>query len=313
MPVFLRWVIDFCHIIEEDLSRSRQLRGFGVQNSSLTIEERRAQILEIVRRQGFASLPDLATEFEVSESTIRRDLEKLEEAGEAQRTHGGVLYTGPSPNFPHFEARQAAHWSRKQQIAARAAELIQDGETVLLDGGSTTYGLAQALVGRSLQVVTNSLPVANLFASNDEVDLVLIGGYVHGRTGVTLGPYANQMLRELNAQRAVLSVAGINSRGYFNSNLLLVETERAMMQAADEVIVLADSSKFGRSSLARLGPLDAVDCLVVDDQITEDWRSQLVAAGVQLICAGELDNVLPTGGDDACTPQAQAPTKQLHP
>ena len=101
-------------------------------------------------------------------------------------------------------------------------------------------------------MVTNSLPVANLFASSANTDLVLVGGYVHPRTGVSLGPYANEMLAELNVRRAVLSVAGINERGFYNSNLLLVETERAMMRAADEVIVVADSTKFGHQSLAQL-------------------------------------------------------------
>jgi DeoR/GlpR family transcriptional regulator of sugar metabolism len=134
-------------------------------------------------------------------------------------------------------------------------------------------------------VVTNSLPVASLFSSSDSADLVLIGGYVHTRTGVSLGVYANQMLADLNVRRAVLSVAGVGEQGYYNNNLLLVETERVMMKAADEVIVVADSTKFGRTSLARLCGLGDVDTLVVDHNITEDWRDRLLAAGVQLIVA----------------------------
>ena len=155
---------------------------------------------------------------------------------------------------------------------AQAVKLIEDGDTVLLDGGSTTYEVAQLLVGRPLQIVTNSLPVANLFASNADHDLVLLGGYVYPRTGVTLGPYANEMLEKLTVRRTIMSVAGINERGFFNSNLLLVETERAMMRAADEVIVVADSSKFGRQSLAHLCGLEEVQHLVVDDGIPAEWR-----------------------------------------
>ena len=109
-------------------------------------------------------------------------------------------------------------------------KLVEDGDTVLLDGGSTTYEVARLLVGRPLQIVTNSLPVANLFASNANHDLVLVGGYVYPRTGVALGPYANEMLERLNVRRTILSVSGINDRGFFNNNLLLVETERAMMR-----------------------------------------------------------------------------------
>ena len=206
----------------------------------LLVEERRNQLLEMVRVRGFASLPELADQLKVSESTVRRDLDYLEDVGSARRTHGGVFYTGPSPKLPHFDERQPAQWDKKRLIAEAAVKLVEDGDTLLLDGGSTTYEVARLLVGRPLQIVTNSLPVANLFASNANNDLVLVGGYVYPRTGVALGPYANEMLKRLNVRRTILSVSGISERGFFNNNLLLVETERTMMHAADEVIVVAD-------------------------------------------------------------------------
>ncbi|MBA4019258.1 MAG: DeoR/GlpR transcriptional regulator [Pirellula sp.] len=250
-----------------------------------TVEERRSKLLELVRERGFAALPDLAELLTVSESTVRRDLEALEDAGHAKRTHGGVFYTGASPKLPHFDQLQPANWDRKRAVARRAAELICDGDTVLLDGGTTTYEVARLLVGRPLQIVTNSLPVANLFASNATTDLVLLGGYVYPRTGVSLGPYANEMLERLNVRRTVLSVAGINERGFYNSNLLLVETERAMMKAGEEVIVVADSTKFGHKSLSHLAPLNEASQLVVDDGISDDWKRKIEAAGVRLTVA----------------------------
>lgn len=253
----------------------------------MLLDDRRTRLLELVRSRGFAALPDLAKQLNVSQSTLRRDLDFLEESGAAKRTHGGVFYTGDSPKLPHFDERQPAQWDKKRSIAARAAELIEEGDTLLLDGGTTTYELARLLVGRRLQVVTNSLPVANLFASDANADLVLIGGYVYPRTGVSLGPYANEMLARVNVRKTVLSVAGINERGYFNSNLLLVETERAMMAAAEETIVVADSTKFGRQSLAHLAALDAVDRLVVDGEVSGEWRERMTAAGVKLLVAGE--------------------------
>ena len=252
-------------------------------------EDRRKQLLELVRKRGFASLPDLADELQVSPSTVRRDLDHLEETGSAKRTHGGVWYTGPSPKLPHFEQRQQAQWDKKRMIAQVAAELIQDGDTILLDGGSTTYELAQLLVGRTIQIVTNSLPVASLFTSSANHDVVMLGGYLHLRTGVCLGPYANEMLSQLSVQRAIVSVAGISESGLFNSNLLLVETEQAMMRAADEVIVVADSTKFGHQSLARMCELENVDKLVVDHEISEDWRRRMKSAGIELFIAGEKD------------------------
>ena len=253
-------------------------------------QQRRDQLLELVRQRGFASLPDLASALEVSASTIRRDLDFLEETGAAKRTHGGVWYTGPSPKLPHFEQRQQSQWDKKRSIAHYACELIQDGDTILLDGGSTTYELARLLVGRTIQVVTNSLPVATLFTSSANNDVILIGGYVHLRSGVCLGPYANEMLSQLKVQRSILSVAGITEEGCFNSNLLLVETEQAMMRAADEVIVLADSTKFGHQNLARMCELNDIQQLVVDHEISEDWRSKIQAFGINLHVAGETDN-----------------------
>ncbi len=250
-----------------------------------TVEERRSKLLELVRERGFAALPDLAELLTVSESTVRRDLEALEDAGHAKRTHGGVFYTGASPKLPHFDQLQPANWDKKRAVARRAAELICDGDTVLLDGGTTTYEVARLLVGRPLQIVTNSLPVANLFASNATTDLVLLGGYVYPRTGVSLGPYANEMLERLNVRRTVLSVAGINERGFYNSNLLLVETERAMMKAGEEVIVVADSTKFGHQSLSHLAPLNEASQLVVDDGISADWKRKVEAVGVRLTIA----------------------------
>jgi DeoR/GlpR family transcriptional regulator of sugar metabolism len=248
-------------------------------------DDRRNRLLELIRQRGFASLPALAQQLAVSESTVRRDLDFLEESGVAQRTHGGVFYTGPSPKLAHFDQRQALNWDKKRQIAAAASRLIEDNDTILLDGGSTTYELAQLLVGRPLQVVTNSLPVANLFTSSENADLVFIGGYVHAKTGVSIGPYANQMLAGLNVRRAVLSVAGINERGTFNSNLLLVETERAMIASAEQLIVVADSTKFGHTSLAQMCPLEEIDVLVTDSELATEWKERLEAAQVKLVIA----------------------------
>ena len=245
-------------------------------------EQRRAVTLELVQQRGFASLADLVRALGVSESTVRRDVGQMERSGLVRRIHGGVLYTGPAPKLDHFRRRSSRTWAQKAAIAEVAASLIEDGDTVLLDGGSTTYELARRLVGRPLQVITNSLPVANLFTSTDTVDLVVTGGYLHARTGVFLGPYANRMLEEINAHTAVLSVAGVNDRGFYNSHLLLVETERKMMAAADRVLIVADSSKFGRTDLARLCGLGEVDTVVTDARLDASWVARLKAAGTEV-------------------------------
>ena len=247
--------------------------------------ERRSKLIDLIRIRGFAGLEELVKELGVSESTVRRDLDTLEEQGAAKRTHGGVLYSGGMPRLAEFDERQPSHWAAKRAIAARAAAAIADGETVLLDGGTTTYEVARLLVGRSLQVVTNSLPVANLFASEARTDLVLLGGYVSPRTGVCLGPYANELLGRLHVTTTVLSAAGITQDGLFNAHLLLAETEQAMLRAAGRVMVVADSSKFGRKSLTLVSGLDAIDQLVCDDGLTAPWRETVMQAGVELLIA----------------------------
>ena len=255
---------------------------------------RQDRLLELVRINGFASLHNLANLLKVSESTVRRDLGFLEKEGSVKRTHGGVFYTGPSPNLGHFNQRQQSEHDRKVAIAELTASLINDGDTLLLDGGSTTYELAQRLVGRPMQIVTNSLPVATAFTSSEETDVVLIGGYVHSRTGVAIGPYSVSMIQQLNVQRAVISVAGITDRGIYNSNLLLVETEKAMMQAADEVTVVADSTKFNKSSLALLCELSMIDSIVVDDELDAEWINTLRLAGIDVQIAAIRTQIEPT-------------------
>jgi DeoR/GlpR family transcriptional regulator of sugar metabolism len=135
--------------------------------------------------------------------------------------------------------------------------------------------------------VTTSLPVANLFASDNNSDLVLIGGNICPRSGVARGPYANRMLAMVRVRKTIFSVAGIHEEGFFNNDLLLVETERAMMEAADEVIVVADSTKLGRQSLTHLCSLNEVHHLVVDSGISDEWREKIHAAKVDLIVANQ--------------------------
>ncbi len=270
------------------MSDSEGIPACNDGKNAMAVEERRTSLLELVQRRGFASLPDLANQLEVSESTVRRDLDALEEIGKVRRTHGGAFYSGPSPNLPHFKQRQEAEWDKKKAIARAAVGLIDDGDTLLLDGGSTTYELACLLVGKPLQIVTNSLPVANLFNTDSNTDLIIIGGYVHARTGAVQGPYANEMLSSLHVRRVIISAAGINDRGIFNTNRMLGETQQRMMATADEVILVADSTKYGHQSLAHVCPLDAINKLVVDQSIAEEWKKKAADAGVEMIIA-EVD------------------------
>lgn len=250
-------------------------------------EQRRGELRRIVQTRGFASLAELADSLAVSESTVRRDVDSLERLGEAKRTHGGVFWTGSADKMRVFDSRGDRAAAPKRGIALAAAEQIHDGDTVLLDGGSTTYEIARQLVTRRLQVVTNSLPVANLLSGCGDIELVLIGGYVDHRTGVTIGPIADSVLATLRVDRAFLSVAGVDEEGYYNSNLLLVETERTMSRIAATTCIAADSSKFGRASLSRLCGLGEVEGVISDKRLSPVWQKRLQSAGVELTLADE--------------------------
>jgi DeoR family fructose operon transcriptional repressor len=251
------------------------------------VEERRQRVLDLVSKQGFVALAELARAIRVSESTIRRDLDYWHQQGALRRTHGGAIFVGDGSALPALEERTTSQVEEKRAVARAAAARIRDGDAILLDGGTTTLEVARLLVGRSLQIVTNSLPIANLFASNRETDLVMLGGYVYPKTGVALGPLTVRMMEDVHVHQALLSVAGITAKGCFNSNLLLVETERQMMRCADEVVVVADHTKFGRQSLAFLCELSAVDTLIADAGLAEEHRRLVEQAGPRLIVADD--------------------------
>jgi DeoR/GlpR family transcriptional regulator of sugar metabolism len=252
-------------------------------------ETRRQRLLELITRQGYATLDELVRILSVSESTIRRDLEVLDLAGSVKRTHGGAVYTGEVRSMPAFDDRTATAAVEKRAIGAAAAALLDDGDTVLLDGGTTTLEVARALIGRRVQVVTNSLPIAQLLASSQQTDLILIGGYVYPRTGVALGPLSMATMQSIRVRTAILGAGGIVAEGIYNSNSLLVETERQMMSCGQEIMIVADHTKFGRLALARLCGLDEVDQIVVDSGLGDEDLAMLRRAGVAIYVAPELD------------------------
>jgi DeoR/GlpR family transcriptional regulator of sugar metabolism len=245
-------------------------------------ETRRRLLLDLIASRGFATLTEMVNSLQVSESTVRRDLEALDLAGGVKRTHGGAVCVAEERAMPAFDDRTGTATAEKRAIGRATAALIDDGDTVLLDGGTTTMEVARALAGRPVQVVTNSMPIAQLLACGKEADLILVGGYVYPRTGVALGPLAIESMKGIKVRKAILGAGGIMAEGVFNSNLLLVETERQMMECGQEVIIVADHSKFGRQSLAWLCGLNVIDRLVVDPNLPDEYRGILEAAGVEI-------------------------------
>jgi len=251
----------------------------------VSADERRQHVIEFLARRGFVELSILVAELGVSESTVRRDLTQLESEGLIRRTHGGAVFVSDRFSVLSFAARESAARDEKTAIGRESARLVSDGETVLLDGGTTTFQVARHLAGRSVQVVTNSLPIANLLSSDAEVELVFVGGYIYPRTGVALGPLVIEMLSKVHVNKAFMGAAGIMDSGLYNANMLMVEAERQMIESSDEVIIVADHTKFGKRALAQLGTWDDVDRVVTDEGLDAGWRSTLAEKGVTVVLA----------------------------
>lgn len=245
-------------------------------------EARRQRLLELISQRGFARLEDLVVTAGVSESTVRRDLETLDQNGAIKRTHGGAVVAGELRGMPAFDDRTSTASVEKRAVGRAAAELVREGETVLLDGGTTTLEVARALSGRRVQVVTNSLPIAHLLGPSTATDLILLGGYVYPRTGVALGPIAIACMKEIRVTTVIMGAGGIVADGVYNSNSLLVETEQAMMRCGERTVIVVDHGKLGRTALKRLCGLEAIDQIVVDDGIAPEHQEMLMQSGVRL-------------------------------
>lgn len=244
----------------------------------MLIVERQQRVLDILRQQRTAELEALAEAVGVSVSTVRRDLESLEQRGLVRRTHGGAVLQEPGVNggtVSMLADRMRQNVEAKQAIGAYAASLVQPHMTVLLDGGSTVLYAARQITARPLQIVTNSLPIASLFADDDQVELLIIGGNLYPRSGVLVGPIATGCLADLHANLLLFSLAGIFGNEAFNQNMAMAQVEQAMLRQSSQSVMLMDSSKFGRKSLTRVCALDEVDQIVTDPGIAPSWRQQL--------------------------------------
>ena len=170
----------------------------------------------------------------------------------------------------------------KRRIAAATAGLIEDGQTVILDAGSTVAAVARELMDRSLHVVTNSLPIAEILGEARRVEVTLTGGQLDSQFGVVLGPLCEEMLGSLAVDVAVMGIGGVTEKGLSNSNPLVVGSERKMIEVARKVIIVSDHTKFGRGALVPLAPLDAVDVVVSDQGLAPEHRKWLQAHAIDI-------------------------------
>ena len=247
-------------------------------------EERRRQILDILNREGRVLVVDLAKQFLTSQVTIRKDLDVLQAQGRIHRSHGGALPARESAlEDPTLREKEKLHRKEKLQIAAEAARMVHEGQVVILDSGTTTTAIARALRDfQNLKIITNAVNIAAEL-SGSSLEVILTGGTLRKNSFSLVGPVADDTLRRLNADILFLGVDGFDvNHGLTTPNQLEAKVNRAMMDVARVVVVVCDSSKFGRRALCSIAPPAAVHHLITDRGIRKADLAALKQAGIHV-------------------------------
>ncbi|MCX4552620.1 DeoR/GlpR family DNA-binding transcription regulator [Streptomyces sp. NBC_01387] len=269
-------------------------------NQNLLAEQRRALILDEVRRRGGVRVNELTRKLKVSDMTVRRDLDALARQGVIEKVHGGAVpVVEASTHEPGFEAKSGLELSAKEDIARAAAAMAVPGSAIALSGGTTTYALAHQLLDvPDLTVVTNSVRVADVFHSAHRVTagsgprpgaatVVLTGG-VRTPSDSLVGPVADQAIRSLHFDVLFLGVHGISAEaGLSTPNLAEAETNRRFVRSARRVVVVADHTKWGTVGLSSFATLEDVDAFVTDAGLSAEAREEIAECLPRLVVAGE--------------------------
>ncbi|MDD4991251.1 MAG: DeoR/GlpR family DNA-binding transcription regulator [Paludibacter sp.] len=249
--------------------------------------QRRDKILELIREDGHAKVMDLSRIFKVTEVTIRQDLESLEKDGFIVREHGGAYLKNIDLNVRNFSLQNQENITEKMMIARKAVEYIHDGEAIILDSGSTTTEIAKLLTGyNNLTVITNALNIALILGAQAGITVVVTGGEFKAPTLSLTGQKAADFFQNLHVDKLFLATAGIALKsGLTYPGISDICVKRAMIESANEVYLVADSSKIGKNAFASLGALSLINYLITDFRIKPEDIEWLKTYDVQFIIA----------------------------
>ncbi|MGA9398497.1 MAG: DeoR/GlpR family DNA-binding transcription regulator [Anaerolineaceae bacterium] len=255
-------------------------------HETLSNFERQQQLTRLLERAGRLSISQICEQFSISEATARRDLDLLSEQGTIQRVHGGViLLRQAAPEDPILK-RSHEYEVEKERIGRAAAALVQDGETVFLGSGTTVLQVAQNLVKRKISVITNSLPVINLMSEKENITLIALGGILRDSELSFIGHITEQALAEVRSDKVIIGTRAISlDQGLTNDYLPETLTDRAILNAGRQAIIVADHTKCGVIATAFLAPLSAMSILVTDDQTEQGFIKSLRNKGIEVIVA----------------------------
>jgi DeoR family transcriptional regulator of aga operon len=248
-------------------------------------EERRTQILQIVRSAGRVKVNLLTKRFKTSAVTIRNDLNELHQRGLVLRSHGGAVIPDKILRESPVIERLKAYSDEKRRIGAMAVSLIHDGETIILDSGTTTLEIARQMKKmQGVQVITNGVNIAAELLDARDIQLFIVGGTVRGESASISGRFTEEMFDQFSADKLFLSGAGCDlDFGISGANLEETMVNRAMLRISREIILVADSSKFSKRSMTRIAPFTEIDTVISDISLDKEIQAKLRAVGCNLI------------------------------
>lgn len=249
--------------------------------------QRRDKILELLKEDGSAKVIKLAKIFKVSEVTVRQDLEKLEKDGFIKREHGGAFLKNVENSVKSFTLLNQDNIEKKQRIGKKAAELIEMGETIILDSGSTTTEIAKNLIGRKgITVITNALNIAMMLGAEPGIEVIVTGGEFKPPTLSLTGQKAAAFFEDINVHKLFLATAGISLRsGLTYPSLSDIVVKKAMIDASDVTYLVADSTKIGKNAFASLGALSLIDFIITDAGVDQKKAKILREHEIEFIIA----------------------------
>ena len=255
----------------------------------MTKEERHTYILEQLMKQSSVQVSELAELLNVSSVTIRKDLTELEKNGRLYRSHGKAILINPFANNRSVNEKESLNAEEKQLIGMEAAQLVVPNDSILLASGTTIHALARNLrPADKLTVVSASLQATEFLAENENIDIIQIGGNVRHSSLSVVGQYSEMILRSCSFSKLFLGVDGIDLEfGISTTDMREAELNREMIHTAQKIIVLADSSKFGRRGFARICGMDDVDMIITDAHVSPTIAAAIEELGIDLVIAGD--------------------------
>lgn len=252
-----------------------------------SLTERLTQTLELIKKSGSLQVNNVASLQGVSEATIRRDLNKLEDLGLIKRIHGGAVLANLSTTFEYmYHDKVGMRTEEKKRIALQALKEIHDGDSVMLDSGTTTYQLALLLEGkRNLTIITYDMSIASTLKLHPSSQVIVTGGMVRAGYNVLIGTITENFIRNTRVDEVILSADAIDdSFGISNANYLEAGIKSLLVQAAKRVIVVADRTKFGKVAVAKVCDIKDVDLIITDKDLPQEMVNMIIRSGVNINC-----------------------------